>query len=919
MISTQRSRTSGLRGRENECARLEKLTDAVRNGGSQALVVNGDAGVGKSALLEYLAAGAAAAGCRVVRISGTQSEMELPFAGLQQLSAPLLGQAGRLPAPQYDALRTALGIAVGPAPDRLLVGLAVLGLLSEAAGERPLLCVVDDAHWLDRASLQVLGVTARRLGADAVGLVFAVREPAADLAGLPELELPGLQHDAARAVLESALPGPIDPRVRDLIVAETRGNPLALLELPRSLSPARLAGGFGLPGGTPLTHRIEDSFARRLSALPDQTQQLLRLAAADPSGDRLLVRRAADLLGIDAHADVPAVEAGLVQFGVQIRFRHPLARSAAYRSAGFAERRRLHAALADATDPDFDPDRRAWHRAAAAPSPDEAVAAELEHSAGRAQARGGLAAAAAFLERATLLTADPARHTERALTAAQASLQAGAFEKVQELLTIAETGPLTEDASARVDLLRGQVAFASGLGSDAPPLLLKAAKRLESLDPDLARETYLTAWMAALFAGRLAGAGDLLEVCRAARALPSCTAPRTIDLVLDGLTLLVTDGPAVAASALRRALTAFMDAKITKEEAFRWGWLAQAAASALWDDDAWRTLVSRQVRWAREAGAFDELPVMLGALGTAAVWAGEFATASALMFEADAICEVTNARAAPFTAMLLGALRGSAADVLPLIEGTIAAAEAGGQGIAVAYGHWAAAVLHNGNGRFAEALTAARSAADDTYALHISMWALPELIEAAVRTGDSDVAADALARLSGFTRAGGTDFGLGILARCRALLNDAPAAGDLYLEAIERLGRTRLRPELARAHLLYGEWLRRRNRPADARDQLRIAYDLFSTMGAAAFADRARRGLAASAEKTGRRVVDSLNQLTEQEVQIARLAADGKTNGEIGAQLYVSPRTVEWHLHKVYAKLRITSRRELAPALRKAT
>jgi DNA-binding CsgD family transcriptional regulator len=826
-------------------------------------------------------------------------------------------QAKRLPAPQYDALRTALGIATGEAPDRLLVGLAVLSLLSEAAGEHPLICVVDDAQWLDRASSQVLGVTARRLGAETVGVIFAAREPGADLAGVPELRIAGLRDDAARALLESALPGPIDPQVRDLIVAETRGNPLALLELPRGLPPARLAGGFGLPGGAPLTSRIEDSFVRRLSALPDQTQRLLQLAAADPSGDRLLVWRAADLLGIDAHADVPAVEDELVEFGVQIRFRHPLARSAAYRSAGYAERRRLHAALADVTDPDADPDRRAWHRAAASAGPDEAVAVELEQSAGRARARGGLAAAAAFLERATLLTADPDRHTERALTAAQASLQAGAFDKTLELLAIAEAGPLTECASARVDLIRGQIAFVSGMGSDAPPLLLKAAKRLGSLDPDLARETYLNAWMAALFAGRLAGAGDLLEVCRAARALPPLThPPRTVDLVLDGLTLLVTDGPSVAAPALRRAVTAFLDMNITKDEAFRWGWLAQAAASALWDDDSWRTLVARQVRWAREAGAFDELPVMLGAHGTAAVWAGDFAAASALIFEADAICEVTSARAAPFTSMLLGALRGNETDVLPLIDGTIAAAEAGGQGIAVAYGHWAEAVLYNGLGRHAEALTAARLAAEDTYALHISMWALPELVEAAVRTGEIEVAADALDRLAEFTRACGTDFGLGILARSQAL---STGSGALYREAIDRLGQTQLRPELARAHLVYGEWLHQQNRRTDARSQLRTAFDMLSAMGAAAFADRARRGLAATGEKTRRRNDETADELTEQEAHIARLAIDGKTNTEIGAQLYVSPRTVEWHLRKVFAKLGIASRRELAAALRKAT
>ena len=904
--------------RHGERGALDRLVDSVRAGESRVLVVCGDPGVGKTALLEYLSGRASDAGCRVMRAVGVQSEMELAFAGLHQLCAPLLARADRLPAPQHAALRTVFGVASGPPPDVFLVGLAVLSLLSEVAGERPLICVIDDAQWFDRASAQALGVAARRLVADPVGLVFGARDPGAALAGLPELEVGGLRDDDARALLESALPGPLDARIRDLIVAETRGNPLALLELPRGLAPAELAGGFGLPGGAPLAGRIEDSFGRQLGALPAPTRLLVQLAAADPSGDPLLVWRAAHRLGIDVPAAAPAVEAGLVEFGARVRFRHPLARSAAYRSARFAERQRLHAALAQVTDAQVDPDRRAWHRAMAAAAPDEEVAAELERSAGRAQTRGGLAAAAAFLGRAALLTADPARQAGRALAAAQASLQAGVFGTALELLATAESGPLDEFARARVDVLRGQIAFASGLGSDAPPLLFKAAKRLEPIDLDLARETYLSAWMAALFAGRLAGAGDLLEVCRAARALPPPAGPpRTVDLVLDGLTLIVTDGPAAAAPALRRAVRAFAGADITAEEAFRWGWLAQAAASALWDDDAWRALLVRQVRFAREAGALDELPVMLGALGTAVVWSGDFAAASALIGEVDAICEVTGSRAAPFTAMLLAALRGRDADALPLIDATIAAAEAGGQGIAVAYAHWAAAVLHNGLGNYAEARAAAREASADTRALHIAMWALPELVEAAARSGDVRLATGAAERLTEFTQAGGSDFGLGIQARSRALVSESPAAEPLYQEAIDRLGRTRLRPELARAHLVYGEWLRRRNRRVDARVQLHTAHDMLSAMGALAFADRAGRELQATGATARKRNVETVSELTPQEAHIARLAVDGRTNPEIGAQMYLSPRTVEWHLRKIFTKLRVSSRRELSQALRK--
>jgi DNA-binding CsgD family transcriptional regulator len=838
---------------------------------------------------------------------------------LHQLCQPLLAHAERLPQPQHLALRTAFGLSSAPPPDLFLVALAGLGLLSDAGEERPLVCLVDDAQWLDKASAQALGVIARRLVADRVGLVFAAREPGPDLARLAELEVDGLRERDARALLESALPAPLDAHVRDLLVAETRGNPLALLELPRGLTPTEFAGGFGVAGRPSLTGRIEESFARQMDALPAETQRLLQLAAADPSGDGLLVRRAAKRLGIQLQsAAVAGVEAGFVEIGTQVRFRHPLARSVAYRSAQTSERQELHAALADVTDPRVDPDRRAWHRAAAAALPDDEVATELERSAGRAQARGGLAAAAAFLERAFLLTVDPARGTERALKAAQASLRAGAFGKTEELLAALEAaGPLDEHASARVDLLRGQVAFSSGLGADAPPLLLKAAKRLEPLDLDLARETYLSAWIAALFAGNLAGAGDMVEVSRAARALPAPGEPaRTVDLVLDGLTQIVVDGPTSAAPVLKRAVSAFVNEEITAEEAIRWGWQAQAAASALWDDDSWYSVLLRQARFARDFGALDELPMTLASLGTAVAWSGDFDEAEALISEVDSICEVTGTRAAPFTAMLLASWRGRQAEALPLIEATVAGALTSGQGVAVAYAHWAKAILDNGLGQYPEALRAAGRAAEDTCALHISMWALPELVEAAVRTGETHLAATTVDRLAQFTRAGGTDFGLGMLARASALVSDSRIAEGLYHEAIERLGRTRLRPELARAHLLYGEWLRLQERRVDSRTELRVAYDLFADMGAAAFAERARRELAATGETARNQARHTVSELTRQEMQIARLAVDGKTNSEIGTQLYLSPRTVEWHLRKVFGKLDISSRRELGRALR---
>jgi DNA-binding CsgD family transcriptional regulator len=909
--SGPRGRAPALINRRSERELLAQLVGAVRAGDSRVLVVRGDPGVGKTALLNYLAR--SAAGCRVVRVAGVQSEMELAFAGLHLLCAPMLDRLGRLPVPQRQALRTAFGLSVGPPPDRFLVGLAVLTLLT-ATAKRPLICIVDDEQWLDRASAQALGFAARRLAADPVGLVFAARVPSEELAGLPELEVGGLGEGDSRALLDSVLAGPLDTRVRELIVAETQGNPLALLELPRGLSPAELAGGFGLPGAVPLAGRIEDSFGRQLDALPDQTRRLVLLAAADPSGDPPLVWRAAGHLGIPVDAAAPAVDAELVEFGPRVRFRHPLVRSAAYRSASFPARREVHAALAAVTDPQADPDRRAWHQAKAAAGPDEDVAAELVRSAGRAQARGGLAAAAAFLERSVALTVDPPRRNERTLAAIQASLQAGALGKARELLAIAEAGSLDELTSARVDLLRGQIAFASGLGSDAPPLLLKAAKRLEPLSIDLARETYLSAWIASMFAGCLAGAGDLVEVSRSARTLPPPERPpRPADLLLDGLARLVTDGRFAAAPTLRQAARAFVGGDISPEEDLRWGWLAQAAVIVLWDEDSWHAIAVRQTQVARAVGALDQLPIDLASEAATVIRGGDFPAATALIAEANVVAEATGIRYPPFAGLWLACLSGQETEAAPLIESTIAAGTAAGQGHAVSFAQCLAAILYNGLGRYADALAAAQQASEDP--LYVSMWALPELIEAAARSGNTKTADEALERLTESAQASGSDYGLGVEARSRALLSDAAAADGLYRETIERLGRTRLRPELGRSHLLYGEWLRREGRRADARTQLRTAYQMLTAMGAEAFAERARRELLAAGETVRKHAAETRAKLTAQEATIARLARDGQTNTEIGAQLFLSARTVEWHLGNVFTKLGITSRRELRRAL----
>jgi DNA-binding CsgD family transcriptional regulator len=886
----------------------------VRAGEGRALVVRGEPGVGKTALLDYLAG--RASGCRVVRAAGVQSEMELAFAGLHQLCAPMLDHAESLPGPQREALRTAFGLSAGPPPDRFLVGLAVLGLLSETAGERPLVCVVDDQQWLDQASAQALGFAARRLAADPVGLVFAARVPGEDVAGLPELVVGGLAENDARSLLDSVLTGltgPLDARVRDRVIADTHGNPLALLELTRGLTPAQLTGGFGVRSAAPLDGRIEESFGRQLAALPAQTRRLLQLAAADPSGDPVLVWRAAGRLAIGAGAAGPAVEAGLAEFGARVRFRHPLVRSAAYRSASAQARQELHGALAEATDPAADPDRRAWHRAQAAPGPDEEIAAELELCAGRAQRRGGLAAAAAFLERSAGLTLDPARRARRALAAAQAKHQAGAPEAALGLLATLQAGPLDELQRARGDLLRAQIAFASSHGRDAAPLMLGAARRLEVLDAGLARETYLEAFTAALFVGRLSPAA-VGDVARAARMAPAPLVPaRAPDLLLDGLALLVTEGYTAGTPALRRALLAVRGQDISAEQGLSWLWLAERAAMAVWDDETWHILASRHVKLARDAGALSELPLAVRSRILLHAHAGELEQGAALIAEAQVVAEATGSHLGPYGALGVAAWRGREAEATELIQATMDGVTSRGEGRGVT-SQYAAAVLYNGLGHYDKALAAAELVCeyDD---IGVLGWSLAELVEAAVRSGQPARGSDALQRLSETTRASGTDWALGTEARSRALLSEGQTAENCYREAVERLGRTRMRPAVARARLLYGEWLRRENRRRDARAELRTAHDLFTTMGIEAFAERARRELLATGDTVRKRTVQTASELTAQEAHIARLAVGGRTNVEIGAQLFLSTRTVEWHLGKVYTKLGVGSRRELPRAM----
>ncbi|WP_308408605.1 AAA family ATPase [Streptomyces sp. AC627_RSS907] len=904
-------------GRRRECELLDGLLDAVRGGDSRVLVLRGEPGVGKSTLLEYTTA--RARGFQVVRVTSVQSEMELPYAGLHQLCASMTDRLDRLPAVQRDAVSGALGLGSERAPDGFLVALGVLGLLSEVARDRPLLCVVDDAQWLDRASMQALAFTARRLHAESVAIVFAARMPddeplgVPEPVGLPELLVKGLPDREAYALLRSVLPGPWDERVLRRVLAESRGNPLALLELSKTSMPAALAGGFGLPSVQPVKERIQTAYANRIAGLPEETRGFLLAAAVDPTGDPALLWRAASRLRIDPEVATDAVAAGLVKVGDRVGFFHPMVRSAVYWSASPEERRGMHRTLAEVTDPAVDPDRRAWHAAHGATGPDESIAAELERSAGRAETRGGSAAAAAFLARAVELTPDPVRRQDRALAAARATHEAGNPDLALKLLALAETGFVEGRRRGEVDLARARIAFTSNRGSEAPGLLLKAAGRLADHDVALARDTYLEVVNAAIFAGPQAYDDGQYEAAKGARQLPATQPPRPTDLLLDGLAVRIIDGHAAAVPGLRRALRAFKEPELSPEEGLRWLWLICVTAVGLWDHDTMSVLADRHLGLAREAGQATALPFALTMRCVVHVLDGELSEGAALAEEVQTVAEAVGTAAPIYGALFVAAWRGRENECLELSRRADEGVEHRGEGVGPVVSRWARALLYNGLGRYEEAAEAADLASREYIQLEmgIPVWSLVEYIEAASRAGRPGQAADALVRLTELTQASGTDWARGIEARSRALLSEEAEAEGHYLEAIEALGRTRVRGESARAHLVYGEWLRHRGRRDEALCELRLAHDLFEGMDMRGFAKRAAGALAAAGEAVRGRTESTESDLTPKEVQIVRLVREGLTNTEIGARLFVSPRTVEWHLRKVFGKLGVTSRRHL--------
>lgn len=903
-----------LLGRKQEQQALTELLTVAREGRSGVLVLRGEAGIGKTSLLRYTLA--RASGFRTVRIAGAESEMELAYAGLHQLCAPLMGRLDRLPGPQQRALQVALGLAAGDTPDRLIVGLAVLTLLSEASRERPTICVVDDAQWVDAESLLALAFVARRLLADPIVMLFAACQRREDriLSDLPELTVRGLGDHDARDLLTATVPGGLDERVRDNIVAESQGNPLALMELHRVLSPAELAGGFGLAEASQLTSRLERAFGRQLADLPAETKTVLLIAASDPTGEPRWLAAAVDRLGIADEAVEAAQATDLVSIGGRIRFRHPLVRSSIYRGASLSERRRVHRALAEVVDGPTADEHRAWHLGHAATAPDERIAGQLEQSAHRARARSGVAAAAAFLEFAVELTPDPERRARRTLAAAEAKLDAGAPEAASKLLFLAQDTTTDELLSARIGVLRARSACPSGRGGDTTQLMLATARRLERLDPELCQEAYLEALIAAILAGRLARGPDTAAaaVAAAARQAPAVgERPRLIDLLLDAVVSRVVDGYTAAAPRLRAALDEFLRADAADRVDVRWYDVATRIALDLFDHEAFDLIAARQLELLRGAGLLAQLPTGLGALAAADVFDGRPAAAAAHLSEAEAI---TAAIAGPNwrrSDPLVAAYQGQEKRCRDIVAATVnGEAVEHGQGFSIAAGLFALAVLSNSLAQYTEALTACESALqyDDP---GICGYVLVEMVEAATRSGDVPTATEAVERLVERTDAAATSTALGLAARSRALLTEGEAAEAEYLLAIEHLEKSPAVVFLARAHLVYGEWLRRQGRRVDARAALRTALEMFTAMGADGFAERAAREVEATGERVSKRSGDIVNGLTAQEHFISRLARDGQSNSEIAAQLFISPRTVEWHMSKIFTKLGVTSRREL--------
>ena len=905
--------------RSAEREALRGLLARAADGYSGALVLRGEVGVGKTALLNETVAAAAAAGMQTIRLTGVEPETHLSYAGLHRFLLPFADHLERLPAPQREALRSTFGLVAGPPADRFLVALAVLTLLAEAASEAPLVCVVDDVQWLDPESAVVLGFVARRLYAERVMLLFAVREPAGDLpalAGLPEMSIAGLDEGAALELLASLVPGPLSPAVGARVVAETGGNPLALVEVARQLSPGQLAGVELLPEPLPVGGSLEEAFGRRVRRLPAEARLLLAVAAAEPVGSQALVWRAAGQLGIDPDAAASADLGGLAAIGSQVEFRHPLIRSVIYQTMPLRQRRLIHRALAAAGD-GSEPDRVAWHLGMAAAGPDEAVAARLEQAAGRARDRGGYAAAVMFLSRAAELSADECLRAGRLLAASEAALIAGQPIRAGALLEAATPKLGDPLARAQARRLHGTIRCALGQAGEASSILLAAVRALAPYDPRGARETLLEAAEAALFAGWSASQAVMPEVAAAARAMPDVPESETsaADLLLDGFVARAAAGYPAAVPLFRRAIALLSAGELSPADGLGGFALGGIAAAELWDDQAQHTLASRWIRLARDQGALTALPAALNYGAFAEITAGRFDAAAACTAERSEIITATGNPGIHGTAGVAElyqlAWRGHETDARRIASAIAREATNAGHVSQSIWVQLGLATLELGLGNYQAALQCVLGVFSDDHPF-TGTHVLPDLAEAAMRAGEAGLADAALGRLTERALAAGTPLALGLLARSRALLVGDAGAEPLYREAIGHLGQCRAVPQLARAHLVYGEWLRRQRRRRDARDQLRTAHEMFTAMGAGAFAERARIELLATGERARQRTAGPGTELTAQEAQIARLVSEGGSNRDIAAQLFLSPSTVDYHLRKVYRKTGVASRTQLA-------
>jgi DNA-binding CsgD family transcriptional regulator len=901
-----------LLGRESECDAIDALLDGARASRSGALVLRGEPGIGKSALLDY--AVAHADGMRVLMGSGVEAESELPFAGMHQLLWPVLDRADELPDVQAGALRGAFGLSADRVDDRFLVSIALLGVLTAVADDEPLLCVVDDAHWLDSASAEALVFVARRLQVDPVALLVAAREGEArrfEAPRLPELALSGLGEREAVALLEAAR---LPAAVRDELVRATGGNPLALHELPTALTADQRAGRSPLDLDLPLTEGIERAFLARVLPLGDDARRLLLLAACDDTGDPGTVLRAAQALDIPGEAFDTAEGAGLLLTdGVHLRFRHPLLRSAVYRGASFGERRAAHEALAAALGDDANADRAAWHRAVVAMAPDDAAADALAATADRAQRRGGHAAAARALERAADLDSDTQRRTDHLLGAAAASALAGRHDTAQALLDRAEPGVRDRVRRAQAARVRGQVEFAGGRPAEAHAVLAAAARDILPLDKRTGLELLGYACVAAAMAGELEGLARSYQLAASVEPDPDSDEQVFLVNLLAGLGHgVMTGDTATAAPLIEQALTradSLDDPRLIE--------MAGSSNILLGNWPRARRYFDRAIRLARERGALGVMPQTLALRANVVLWEGFVAEAAEGAGEAMRLADdigAENVRSMPVTCLAwIAAMRGDEEECERLANEALGLAVERGVAMAAGLATWALAHLDVGLGRWEAALVRLVSLQDVRPGFShplipvLSAW---DRVEAAVRVGRPEIAAEAVALLHSWVDGSAPPWAVPVLADCRALIAAPDEVEAQFAAAVEGLEHARTL-DRARIQLHYGEHLRRGKRRTDARAHLREAFDGFERLGAAPWADRARRELRATGETARKRDISPLAQLTPQELQVARLVGEGATNKAVAAQLFVSPKTVEYHLRKVFDKLGIASRGEL--------